>query len=139
MMLRLLEASDGVNLGEAFNKLIQDTGINAIINDPRYLVMIAISCFLIYLAIVKKFEPLLLLPIAFGMLLVNLPLGGLMASPEAAPPIMPMLAASFISKPRREAREKVINMPNCAAAPKRSSLGFCKSGPKSIMMNRRTT
>ena len=52
MMLRLLEASDGVNLGEAFNKLIQDTGINAIINDPRYLVMIAISCFLIYLAIV---------------------------------------------------------------------------------------
>lgn len=82
MMLRLLEASDGVNLGEAFNKLIQDTGINAIINDPRYLVMIAISCFLIYLAIVKKFEPLLLLPIAFGMLLVNLPLGGLMASPE---------------------------------------------------------
>ena len=44
--------------------------------------MIAISCFLIYLAVVKKFEPLLLLPIAFGMLLVNLPLGGLMTAPE---------------------------------------------------------
>ena len=72
MMLRLLEASDGINLSEAFNKLIQDTGIAAIIQDPRYLIMIAISCFLIYLAVVKKFEPLLLLPIAFGMLLTNL-------------------------------------------------------------------
>ena len=42
-------------------------------------VMIAIACLLLYLAIVKKFEPLLLLPIAFGMLLVNLPLSGIMA------------------------------------------------------------
>lgn len=40
--------------------------------------MIAIACVLLYLAIVKKFEPLLLLPIAFGMLLANLPLGGVM-------------------------------------------------------------
>jgi sodium ion-translocating decarboxylase beta subunit len=44
------------------------------------LIMIAISCFLIYLAIKKEFEPLLLLPIAFGMLLVNLPLGDVMRS-----------------------------------------------------------
>ena len=41
------------------------------------LVMMAIACVLIYLAIVKKFEPLLLLPIAFGMLLTNLPLAGI--------------------------------------------------------------
>ena len=39
----------------------------------KYIVMIAIACFLCYLAIVKKFEPLLLLPIAIGMLLTNLP------------------------------------------------------------------
>ena len=39
------------------------------------LIMIVIACVLIYLAIKKEFEPLLLLPIAFGMLLVNLPLG----------------------------------------------------------------
>ena len=39
----------------------------------KLLVMIAVACFLLYLAIVKKFEPLLLLPIAFGMLLTNLP------------------------------------------------------------------
>ncbi len=40
-------------------------------------VMIFVACLLLYLAIVKQFEPLLLLPIAFGMLLTNLPLAGL--------------------------------------------------------------
>ncbi len=44
----------------------------------KCLIMIAIACVLLYLAIKKQFEPLLLLPIAFGMLLVNLPLGGVM-------------------------------------------------------------
>ena len=44
----------------------------------KTLAMIAIACVLLYLAIVKKFEPLLLLPIAFGMLIANLPLGGVM-------------------------------------------------------------
>lgn len=43
----------------------------------RNLVMLVIACILIYLAIVKKYEPLLLLPIAFGMLLANLPLANL--------------------------------------------------------------
>ena len=42
----------------------------------KYLVMIAIACVLCYLAIVKKFEPLLLLPIAIGMLITNLPFAG---------------------------------------------------------------
>lgn len=41
-------------------------------NDWRNYIMIGISCVLIYLAIKKQFEPLLLLPIAFGMLIVNL-------------------------------------------------------------------
>jgi len=43
----------------------------------QQLVMIAVACFLLYLAIKKGYEPLLLLPIAFGMLLANLPLAGL--------------------------------------------------------------
>ncbi|MGI5856234.1 MAG: sodium ion-translocating decarboxylase subunit beta [Candidatus Merdivicinus sp.] len=50
--------------------------------DWRQLVMIAVSCALIYLAIVKQFEPLLLLPIAFGMLLANIPLAGLSSYSE---------------------------------------------------------
>ena len=41
--------------------------------DIRSLIMIFLSCVLLYLGIVKKFEPLLLLPIAFGMFLINLP------------------------------------------------------------------
>ena len=44
----------------------------------KNLIMIAVACVLLFLAIKKQFEPLLLLPIAFGMLLVNLPLGGIM-------------------------------------------------------------
>ncbi|WP_102399473.1 sodium ion-translocating decarboxylase subunit beta [Haloimpatiens massiliensis] len=47
----------------------------------QQLVMIIISFVLIYLAIKKEFEPLLLLPIAFGMLLANLPASGVMAPP----------------------------------------------------------
>ena len=49
--------------------------------DLPHLIMIAVGCVLIYLAIVKKFEPLLLLPIAFGVLLANLPITGLMTEP----------------------------------------------------------
>ena len=45
-------------------------------------VMILVSCVLVYLAIVKKFEPLLLLPIAFGMFLANLPLANLLKEAE---------------------------------------------------------
>ncbi len=48
---------------------------------PGRLIMIAIACVLLYMGIKKGFEPYLLLPIAFGMLLVNLPLGELMAGP----------------------------------------------------------
>ena len=40
----------------------------------RYVIMIAVACVLLYLAIVHQFEPLLLLPIGFGMLMANLPL-----------------------------------------------------------------
>ncbi|MDP4152801.1 MAG: sodium ion-translocating decarboxylase subunit beta [Bacillota bacterium] len=44
-------------------------------------IMLLVSCILLYLAIAKKFEPLLLLPIAFGMLIANLPLSGIMNGP----------------------------------------------------------
>lgn len=43
----------------------------------KYAVMLAVACMLLYLAIVKQFEPLLLLPIGFGMLMTNLPLDGI--------------------------------------------------------------
>ncbi len=49
----------------------------ALVGGAGTLIMIAVACVLLYLAIGKKFEPLLLLPIAFGMLIANMPLGGL--------------------------------------------------------------
>ncbi|MGN1473159.1 MAG: sodium ion-translocating decarboxylase subunit beta [Eubacteriales bacterium] len=57
----------------AIEKFLSTTGFAYLADNWLSLVMIAISFVLIYLAVVKKFEPLLLLPIAFGMLLSNLP------------------------------------------------------------------
>ncbi|MDR2657197.1 MAG: sodium ion-translocating decarboxylase subunit beta [Oscillospiraceae bacterium] len=64
---------------ESLLKLIETSGFTALTWQSG--VMIALACVLAYLAIAKKFEPLLLLPIAFGMLLANLPMADLMAAP----------------------------------------------------------
>ena len=72
-----------MNIGEILLKLWNDSGFAAIIagftsqGGWQNLVMIAIGCVLLYLAIVKKFEPLLLCGIAFGCILTNLPGAGL--------------------------------------------------------------
>lgn len=63
----------------AVMNFIQSTGFFGI--TIQHIIMIAVSFLLLYLAIVKKFEPLLLLPIGFGMFLTNLPFAGLMAPP----------------------------------------------------------
>ena len=68
-------------MGEVIISFIQSMGIVNI--EWRQIVMIGIACLLLYLAIAKGFEPLLLVPIAFGMLLSNLPLSGVMSSPES--------------------------------------------------------
>ena len=66
-----------IDLGESLMNFVEQSGISGIFADWRVLVMLIISCVLLYLAIVKQYEPLLLLPIAFGMLLTNLPGAGL--------------------------------------------------------------
>ena len=59
---------------ETITNFLEQTGVYLFLNGNwQNLVMIAVACFLSYLAIVKGFEPLLLLPISFGMLLTNLP------------------------------------------------------------------
>ena len=68
---------ENIDLGETFVNFFESMGLTQMVEDPRYLIMIVIACLLFYLAIVKQFEPLLLLPIAFGMLLTNLPGAGL--------------------------------------------------------------
>jgi len=75
------EAEDhSIHFFEALGNIARSTGFAS--GNWRQYVMIAIACLLLYLAIVKQFEPLLLLPIAFGMLLANLPAAGMMADPS---------------------------------------------------------
>lgn len=62
---------------ELISRLYEMTAIGDIIASPETLLMLAISGFLLYLGIVKKYEPLLLVPIAFGMLLANFPGGNM--------------------------------------------------------------
>lgn len=64
------------NFGETLANFVSSMGIFNSAGWQEW-VMVVIACVLLFLAIVKKFEPLLLLPIAFGMLLVNLPLSDL--------------------------------------------------------------
>ena len=71
-----------MDLLELLRQFVATTGFAAL--AWQHLVMIVVSCALMYLAIVKKFEPLLLLPISFGMLLANLPLTGVMYNAAAS-------------------------------------------------------
>ncbi len=70
-----------MNIGTVFIESIKDfAGQSGIAHlNMGYIIMIGVACLLLYLAIVKGFEPLLLVPIAFGMLLVNLPEIGIKA------------------------------------------------------------
>ena len=73
-----------MELLELFRNFVDQMGITSWFQSSfewQSIVMIALACLLIYLAVAKGFEPYLLIPIAFGMLLVNLPLNGLMESP----------------------------------------------------------
>ena len=68
-----------MNIGEILLELWNDSGFAQLFVGFGWqnAIMLAISCVLLYLAIVKKFEPLLLCGIAFGCLLTNLPGAGL--------------------------------------------------------------
>ncbi len=80
-------------MGEILQEFYNSTGFSQLIDPSKWMdiqigsylikipgemIMIAIACIFLYLAIKKGYEPYLLVPIAFGMLLVNLPLAGLM-------------------------------------------------------------
>lgn len=65
----------------SFAEFWAGTGLSAL--TWQQAVMIGVACLLIYFAIAKEYEPLLLLPIAFGMLLANLPLAGLQSNAES--------------------------------------------------------
>ena len=56
---------------DLFLQFLNNTGFG--LADYRNLIMMVVGCFLVYLAIAKKYEPLLLLPIGFGVILGNIP------------------------------------------------------------------
>ena len=68
-----------ISILDTIKEILSQSGFAAL--TWQHLLMISIACVLIYLAIKKGFEPLLLLPIAFGILLANLPLTGIMDAP----------------------------------------------------------
>lgn len=77
-MFSFLNSLLSLDIGESLKSLWESTGLHELVytftaGGWQNLVMILIACVLFYLAIVKKFEPLLLLPIAFGMFIVNIP------------------------------------------------------------------
>ena len=70
-------------LVEVVTKIAQGSGFAAL--DIKTVIMLGVACVLLYMGIGKGFEPLLLVPIAFGMLLANLPVTGLFAEPVYDP------------------------------------------------------
>lgn len=70
-----MNTTEPASIGQTFNEFLQSTGFAML--SWGDLLMMAVACVLLYLAIKKQFEPLLLLPIAFGMFLSNIPGGEL--------------------------------------------------------------
>ena len=64
-------------LGESVSKFVHETGFAQLFLQEggyKYLIMIAVGCFFLYLAIKHKFEPMLLVPIGFGIIIGNIPM-----------------------------------------------------------------
>ncbi|MBB5183569.1 sodium ion-translocating decarboxylase subunit beta [Catenisphaera adipataccumulans] len=62
-------------------RILSTSGFAGIAVDPRQLIMIILGCVLLYMGIVKKYEPLLLVPIAVGVLICNFPNTGILNGP----------------------------------------------------------
>ena len=77
---------------ELLEKLYRMTALGDLIAQPSYLLMILIGFGLLYLGIAKKYEPLLLVPIAFGVLLANFPGGGMGVEKIAEGLTLPQIA-----------------------------------------------
>ena len=67
-----MEALLNLNIGETIQKFLSEMMFAEVITSGKW-IMILVACFFLFLAINRKYEPLLLLPIAFGMLITNLP------------------------------------------------------------------
>ncbi len=71
------------SITSVIGSILGGSGYAALLQEPKTIIMILIAFLLLYMGIAKKFEPLLLVPIAFGMLLANLPGSGIAEVSEA--------------------------------------------------------
>jgi len=67
---------------DAFNRLFEMTSFRELFSDPGVIIMLSLGVLLLYLGIRKKYEPLLLVPIGFGLILANLPGAGMGIVPD---------------------------------------------------------
>ena len=67
-----METLLNLNIGDTISKFVSEMQFVNVFQVGQW-IMLLVACFFLYLAIAKGYEPLLLLPIAFGMLLTNLP------------------------------------------------------------------
>ena len=89
-------------MGEAILNFLATSGLASI--TWQQAVMLLVSFVLMYLAIVKQYEPLLLLPIAFGMFLANMPLGGIADDPSETVRLPGPLSPAVGPGPERQAQ-----------------------------------
>ena len=64
-------------MGDVLERIFHMTALDSLIDQPQFLIMYALAFLLLYLGIKKEFEPLLLVPIAFGVLIANFPGGNM--------------------------------------------------------------
>ena len=93
-------------MNDIFSKLYDMTAFSNIIAEPQFLIMYVIAFVLLYLGIKKQYEPLLLVPIAFGVLIANFPGGGMgvIQADESG-------MVSFISSQGIEVQKNIWEMP----------------------------
>ena len=93
-------------MNDIFSKLYDMTAFSNIFAEPQFLIMYVIAFVLLYLGIKKQYEPLLLVPIAFGVLIANFPGGGMgvIQADESG-------MVSFISSQGIEVQKNIWEMP----------------------------
>lgn len=62
-----------IQFRDLFFQFVTNTGFYILFQEPRNLIMFSVGCVFVYLAIAKEYEPLLLLPIGFGIIIGNVP------------------------------------------------------------------
>ena len=83
-------------MGEILDRLYHMTALSDLIADPSYLLMYLLAFGLLYLGIVKKYEPLLLIPIGFGVLIANFPGGAMGVIQADAEGLVPLADGTMV-------------------------------------------